>query len=329
MNSAAASPLAIVIPAYKTKYLRATLQSIAAQTDQRFQLYVGDDASPEPVENVVREFSGKISLRYQRFNENLGKKSLVGHWTRCLKLTSEPWLWIFSDDDLMEPGCVAAFYAELEKTAGQHDAYRFNTIVEKTSSRFPGGGTEAKPPHPKLQSGKDFLCSQLRGPNNSNMQEIIFARAAWLRVGIPDFPLAWAADDAFIASLGEPRPLCAIAAPRIHWRWSDDNITGSSSRAVARIKLRAAARYSEWAFQFLRAQKMPPSEAVQITEDSYYTQLYDRELLLDRSLIRDTLALARQCWGRSSGSVLLRLMKLNGRLLVIKISRRLRLRKTS
>ena len=325
MNSAAPL-LAIVIPAYKTKYLRPTLESIAAQTDQRFRLYVGDDASPEPVETIVREFSGKISLRYERFPENLGRQSLVGQWTRCLKLTTEPWLWIFSDDDLMEPGCVAAFYAELEKTAGQHDAYRFNTVVEKTASRFPGGGTEAKPPHPKLQSGKDFLCSQLRGPNNSNLQEVIFSRAAWERVGIPDFPLGWAADDAFIASLGEPRPLCAIAAPRIHWRWSDDNITGSNSRAVGRTKLRAVARLAEWSFQFLTAQKMPPHAAAQITEAAYYSLLGDREMWLDRAVLRDTQALARQCWQRGPAGVCLRLMKLNGRLLAIKFSRRVRRR---
>ena len=329
MNPAPAPLLGIVIPAYKSRFLRETLQSIAAQTDQRFVLYVGDDASPEPLENIFREFAGKISLRYQRFNENFGKKSLVSHWTRCLNLTTEPWLWIFSDDDLMEPGCVAAFYADLEKTAGRHDAYRFNTIVEKSASRFVGGGTEAKPPHPRLETGRDFLCAALTGPNNSNLQEIIFSRAAWQRVGIPDFPLGWAADDAFIASLGERLPLCAIAEPRIHWRWSDHNITGSNSHAVSRIKMRATAAFARWAFNFLTAQKMPPCEAAQITEAAYYKQLFAHEMFLDRSVIRDTQTLARQCWNRGPGSVGLRLMKLNSRLLAIKISRRLRRRQTS
>ena len=318
------SQLAIVIPAYKTKFLRATLQSIAAQTDRRFQVYVGDDASPEPVENIVREFSRVLPLHFHRFNDNLGKKSLVGHWTRCLKLSREPWLWIFSDDDLMEPGCVAAFYAELEKTAGQHDGYRFNTIVEKTSIRFPQGGSEAKPPHPRFECGVDFLCAQLRGPNNSNLQELIFSRTAWQRVGIPDFPLGWAADDAFMASLGEPLPLCAIAVPRIHWRWSDDNITGSSSRLLARKKLRAAAEFARWSYQFLTKHKMPAREAARLTENNYYFQLLQREMLVDRSILHETRQLAAQCWSRNTLSVVTKVTALNGKLLAKKILRRVR-----
>ena len=324
MNLAGNVPLAIVIPAYKTKYLRATLQSIVNQTDQRFRLYVGDDASPEPVETVVREFAGKISLHYQRFNDNLGKKSLVGHWVRCLNLTTEPWLWIFSDDDLLEPGCVAAFYAELARTQGQHDAYRFNAIVEQTASRFPGGGSWEKPSHPPRQSGRDFLCGQLRGPHNSYMQEVIFSRTAWQRVGIPDFPLAWFADDAFIASLGEPRPLCTLAAPRIHWRWSDDNITGSNSRSLARVKFHSAGRFVQWAIQFLTAHGMESCAAAELTERWYYHGVLQNEMFLDRQLIQEMQGLARQCWGRTAGRVFAGALALNSRLLVNKISGRLR-----
>ena len=38
--------LAIVIPAYKSTFLPAALDSIAAQTCQDFTLYIGDDCSP-------------------------------------------------------------------------------------------------------------------------------------------------------------------------------------------------------------------------------------------------------------------------------------------
>ena len=323
MNSASMQ-LAIIIPAYKTKYLRATLQSLVAQTDQRFQLYVGDDASPEPVENIIREFSGKISIRYQRFTENLGKKSLVGHWTRCLKLTSEPWLWIFADDDFLEPGCVAAFYAELQKTTGQHDVYRFNTVEEKMADQNGATSVTPRPEHPLVQSGKDFLCEQLRGPHNSNMQEIIFSRTAWLRTGIPDFPLAWFADDAFIASLGEPRPLRTLSGPRVHWRWSADNITGDQSRAQNRIKFRAAAKFAQWACQFLTAQKMPATEVGQLTKQWYYEHVLPKEIFLDRECIRATQTLAQTFWGRSAARTGWKLSAFNAGLWAKKMTRGVR-----
>ena len=40
--------IAIIIPAYKSRFLRQTLDSMAAQTCRDFAVYVGDDASPEP-----------------------------------------------------------------------------------------------------------------------------------------------------------------------------------------------------------------------------------------------------------------------------------------
>jgi hypothetical protein len=39
--------LAIIIPYYKLCFFEENLQSLAAQTDKRFKVYIGDDASPE------------------------------------------------------------------------------------------------------------------------------------------------------------------------------------------------------------------------------------------------------------------------------------------
>ena len=39
--------LAIIIPAYKARFLRETLDSILKQNSSEFIVYVGDDASPE------------------------------------------------------------------------------------------------------------------------------------------------------------------------------------------------------------------------------------------------------------------------------------------
>lgn len=38
--------LAIIIPAYKPRFLRETLDSIAKQNNHDFTVYIGDDASP-------------------------------------------------------------------------------------------------------------------------------------------------------------------------------------------------------------------------------------------------------------------------------------------
>ena len=107
--------LAIIIPAFKKRFLRETLNSIASQTCKNFTVYIGDDYSPDNLEVIVDEFRNLIDLKYVRFKNNIGAKNLVKHWNRCLNLINdEEWVWLFSDDDLMEPNCVDLFYKELE-----------------------------------------------------------------------------------------------------------------------------------------------------------------------------------------------------------------------
>jgi len=98
-----------------------------ASDGRALSVYVGDDASPEPVGEIVQSFGpGADKLLYHRFTENLGGTSLVRQWERCIRLSNEPWIWLFSDDDMMDSGCVAAFYRELETAGEAFDLCRFN-----------------------------------------------------------------------------------------------------------------------------------------------------------------------------------------------------------
>ena len=109
---AADERLAVIIPAFKGRHLAATLASFAAQTDRRFRVYVADDGSPEELAPIVAPFRAQLDLVYHRFPENLGRTSLAGHWHRAMALSRERWVWLFSDDDLVSPDSVAAFWAE-------------------------------------------------------------------------------------------------------------------------------------------------------------------------------------------------------------------------
>ena len=119
--------LAIIIPAYKATFLSAALDSIAAQTCQDFTLYIGDDCSPYNLEDIVNQYRDNIKLVYHRFETNLGGKDLVAQWERCIAMTQgEPYLWLFSDDDIMEPKCVEAFFSALDETNSYYHLYHFD-----------------------------------------------------------------------------------------------------------------------------------------------------------------------------------------------------------
>jgi hypothetical protein len=81
--------LAIIIPAWKGRFLGKAVASIAAQTDRRFTLYVCDDASPDQIEAIAREAAGDLPFVFHRFPENLGGSDLVSHWERCIALRKD------------------------------------------------------------------------------------------------------------------------------------------------------------------------------------------------------------------------------------------------
>ena len=319
---ATVAPLAIIVPAYKAKFLREALASIAAQTDQRFQLYIFDDASPEPIAAVAGEFAGRRPFHFHRFEDNLGKKSLVGQWERCLRRTCEPWVWIFSDDDVMEAGCVASFHAELDRTQSAHDLYRFNTRwIDEAGARI-----LESPQHPHTENGADFLMARLAKNRHATLQEIIFSRQAWESVGgIPDFPLGWHSDVAITASLGVGKTLCTIPGAWVDWRsggTSEINISSTTSFRVTNRKIIATAIFSRWLEGFYR--KNAPAQTPLATRLSEQRLMEYLDNVWNFLSLRTCLALdslAAEVWGHPRGWGLWQGLKVDSRLLKGKIGR--------
>lgn len=318
MSAPTNNALAIIVPAYKTKFLRETLASIAAQTDKNFQLYVFDDGSPEPIGEIVRELSTQLPLKFHRFENNLGRTSLVQHWERCIRLTDEPWVWLFADDDLMEPGCVADFHAELARTQAAHELYRFNTIWVNSA----GARLRECPQHPVEESGAEFLLARLDGRRDVNLQEQIFSRSAWEQNGgIPEFPMGWHSDDAFCACLGVRRPLRLIPGARVIWRASRFNISGDNSYAVVNQKIITSTGYFRWVMRFFQAHAAPLSgEAARCTERWLLNCARTCWQFLDWRACRAVDAVGVEIWGHPRGWGLWLGLRLNSEMLAAKIA---------
>lgn len=241
--------LAIIIPAYKSKFLRITLDSIASQTDKRFCVYIGDDNSPNNIEDIVQMYYGKFNFIYYRFDNNLGGTNLVAHWERCINLTQgEKWIWLFSDDDCMDSTCVENFYREIEYHK-ESELMRFNVdIVDKDShimyeSVFP----------PFVPSNYLFK-KKLKGEVQSFAVEYIFTRDVHERMeGFQNFDLAWGSDTATWIKFGE-NGIRTIPDSRVQWRKSEYNITGKSETIYGLLrKFRASNDFLLWARNYWKS----------------------------------------------------------------------------
>lgn len=230
------APLAIVIPAYKPDFLREAIESVLNQTNQNFTLYIFDDASPYKLNLTLSEYSSVSNIVYHQFEQNLGQTSLTKQWDRCINNTgSEPWVWLFSDDDLMDVHCVQSFYDELGRYPDA-DLFRFKSNKISSEGKVLRVNEFSNP-----LTAEEFIQKKLSYEQESYMVESIFKRSLYEKIGgFPELPLAWAADDLFHFRLYSFGIGYFIDKASVSWRYSSENLSGKKSRSAALSKLEAS-----------------------------------------------------------------------------------------
>lgn len=245
--------LAIIIPAYKATFLPAALDSIAAQTGKDFTLYIGDDCSPEPIGDIVEQYRDKIEMVYQRFDANIGGKDLVAQWERCIAMSkNEPYIWLFSDDDVMEPNCVEALLKQIDKTNGEYDVYHFD--VNEINAE--GCVTKHLPAYPQVLSAYDYYKGKSSGKYRSYVVENVFSRRIYDQAGgFMNFDLAWGSDVATWCIFCGKKGMFKIPDAHVLWRRSSQNITPDKSRQIAERKLRSECEFLNWSYNYFSSEK--------------------------------------------------------------------------
>lgn len=243
-------PLAIVVPVWKADYLVPALDSLAAQTCGAFRVYVGDDASPDDIRGVCDRYTGRMEIVYHRFQTNLGGRDLVGQWERCIGLTTdEPWIWLFSDDDVADPACVEDLLRELPRHPGV-ELFHFDMreIDGSGNLRF------ETPSYPAVLTGTDFFRLRRDGRILSFATEFVFSREVYARHGgFVKFDLAWGTDLATWTLFAGRRGMATIGPSKVSWRRSAVNITPNGrDMALLVRKVAAEADYSGWTRRYFR-----------------------------------------------------------------------------
>lgn len=221
--------LAIVIPYYKLAFFEETLESLASQTDKRFKVYIGDDASPENPSELLEKYQSKFDFVYHRFKDNLGSVSLVKQWDRCIAMTGdEEWLMILGDDDYLGNTVVASWYENFSKFDDKANVVRFTCklIIEGTESIL-GPYT-----HPVWESATDSFYRKFDKISRSSLSEYMFLKNIYEKHGFYNYPLAWNSDDRAWLDFSENKPIYTIDESLVYVRLSKLNITGMKNNMV-------------------------------------------------------------------------------------------------
>jgi glycosyltransferase involved in cell wall biosynthesis len=266
--------LAIIVAAFKSEYLAKALACLARQTDQRFTLYVVDDASPADIQGIARSSLGARPYIFKRFETNLGGKSLAKHWDRCVAVSNEPWVWLFSDDDLMDDNCVEMLNKFLETEGDSADIVRFNAWIVDESDAVTGLHTL----HLESETWLEYGYGHFMNWRRTFMQQLIFRRSAFDDSGgFLDLPLCWGTDDAIVIALGRHarRPIRRVPGARMYWRLSLQNITPDRSLSKRKEKLRANCLFVHWFDSLLKA----PRDNMFPNDDAAFRSAMDRYLV--------------------------------------------------
>ncbi|TDE04579.1 glycosyltransferase family 2 protein [Flavobacterium hiemivividum] len=215
--------ISIIIPFYKFTFFEETLQSLVNQTDKRFKVYIGDDASPENPAALLDKYNGQLDLIYQRFETNLGGISLVQQWDRCIALSAdEEWLMILGDDDVLSSHCIEEFYKNQEEIKKNNcNVIRFATIEIDGDSKI----ISKEYTHPKLEKATDSLYRKFFKKSRGSLSEQIFKRKAYDKHGFFNYGLAWYADDRAWLEFSESHSIYTINSAVVNFRISNENIS--------------------------------------------------------------------------------------------------------
>lgn len=109
-----ASLINILVPTYEPRpeHLKAALDSLLAQTEQRWDVVIHDDASKANVEDMVKPYLSDPRFKFVRSSDRLG---IGGNWNACLKFGSAPFVQYLFQDDIWGPEFLSSAVEVLEK----------------------------------------------------------------------------------------------------------------------------------------------------------------------------------------------------------------------
>jgi glycosyltransferase involved in cell wall biosynthesis len=206
-------PFTVAVPTYNgSRFIETALASALAQEGVAFDLVVSDDRSADDTLDRVRRVAGDRA----RVEVNAERLGLAGNWNRCVTLARTPFVAILHQDDVLDPGHLAAHLA----------AYREGTGLVASAARSideegrPAAGIEAGgcgPANRRFLPGS--FADELAVANPLRCSAVSLRAAAHASVGGFDPSYRYAVDWDFWLRVAETWEVGWVAAATASFRW--------------------------------------------------------------------------------------------------------------
>lgn len=103
--------VSVLVPLYRTTYLRQTVASVLDQTYDNFELVLCDDGPAGGAEPILRGFSSHPRYDRIRYSANAERQGDARNYVACFKKARGAYIKFLNDDDLLLPRCLEVMVA--------------------------------------------------------------------------------------------------------------------------------------------------------------------------------------------------------------------------
>lgn len=179
----------VTIPAYKREYLSECIESVLSQTFDDFELVIVNDASPEDLDSVVKQYNDP-RIRYYTNDKNCGALNVVDNWNKCLNYAKGDYVICMGDDDRLCPSCLEEYAKLIEKYPGIGLLHGWTEIIGEDSVPY-----QITAHRCEYESQYSLAWHRWNGYSQQFVGDFCYERK-WLlnNGGFFKLPLAWGAD---------------------------------------------------------------------------------------------------------------------------------------
>ncbi len=274
----------ILIPAYKAKYLKESIESILCQTYDNLELIIVNDASPEDIDGVVANFND-ARIKYYINPSNCGAVNVVDNWNICLSYSCGEYVICMGDDDKLLPHSLETYNELIEKYPHLNIYHGLTEIINENSTLI--DMQESRPEYERIYS----MMWQRWSGRRQFIGDFLFRSSPLKDMGgFYKLPLAWGSDDITAYKAIGLNGIANTQLPVFQYRINSQTISSSGN---CLLKIQSLQLEKQWITRFIESTKPSTREEQnylnlirQSIDKHYYKRRYN---YLRKSLITDSL----------------------------------------